>query len=697
MTDQPIATVSPPSASSTQLFATAVNYAAGMPRRTSARLAIPASYPLSRATALAVRTRPGGVARPAPRLRDVGRASTIFLVPLMWAAEQPPTQRLIIDEWTGGPLPSQMTSHPWLIPPDKAMIQPVVVLMDGRQIRMDRIDVKLVRSNGGGMTWHYRGSSAAWGFHWKAWQDFGNLDPVSPFRCKLTWSSRGTDAVDFRIKGLFLEAGAWLAVETPIPDGCGDPFRSGDRWLVPVSGERGFIDASSVRYWGRMIAAEPQASSLPLELVQMSLDDIRAGMVGGVDCVLSADVGQPAPWDTQIGGLPWGGPTRLVVRPTARADELIPRVVGDLYDEKPLGLRAYSSQAGSQPAFGLTKAYAALAACDPTWLRLARYSIADNFRGFEHHEADGTELRADGHPGWQTWSGRTNLRSSADRLGKPTWPPEGSFRSTGWTGMDDEHRERLDVWELLVLTGDELVEHNLLHHLESDLGMENGNLGTARAIGRLTADFAWGVRCLPSEAVQRLLVRVREKVATARAQARAWQHGNPVKTINYSVDPRYDVVDPGTGQSAPAWSTWENAWAARGFIELGIALGDDSIVQMGVDLAVSVTKFGFWKDSTNTWRTAYVIHYPGPGTPQEGQPLPSSSYFDGSWQIVEQRFNGVGEPEGTAHWALLAPLLLLKLGKAEGTPAAEIVEQWLGGHPVEAMLPREAELWGPLL
>src|SRR5262245_27832948 len=92
-----------------------------------------------------------------------------------------------------------------------------------------------------------------------------------------------------------------------------------------------------------------------------------------------------------------------------------------------LGLAKEAGQTGDQEDFGVVKMEPVAATGMPSFLLEAELSVLQEAcRPVHFFEADGAPVRADKHPDWVVWSGRTHWHCdmSKDRLGKPCPVPE---------------------------------------------------------------------------------------------------------------------------------------------------------------------------------------------------------------------------------------------------------------------------------
>lgn len=684
-----------------QLRARITNLATGLPRRRRALLSIPATHPLADQRALQWQRDGLSLRVPCHRVGAQGRHSALFAVPEVWgpADDDSHTGRLLCPDQeidTGG----GCRLHEWIFRSDLLSVLPRPVVRIGQaSYRLDGWGLEVLQETPAHILYRIQGSMKSQGMHWRVWMRAWADDPVLWCAMKLVWSDRLTPDVDRWVDSVMVESGFPLVCDTARADGVSDPFFSGGSWWLHLSRRRGFIDASSIRYYGRMLCCSDAALAYeqnPESPDALAVEDCIAGWHGDVEAALC-----PGEWDGAwlVGKRTpaWQGASWDEAEASHRSFASIATTPGDLYQSRPLGLMKSAASAGNQEDFAITKGSFAVTLGDPRWLALARYCSTLNFRGVEQFDHGGQMLRAKDHPGWLTWNGRTNLRAAPDRLGKPEAKnlPPGAFTSTGWSGLDDQHRSRLNDWALLALTGCPMLEDTFRFHVETDIAMHNDRLGAPRAIGRLFIDWAHALLLLDDEAVQALLPRIREKRAVFLREWRGGDVSGPVKVVSYQADPRYPIYDPATGDLRPYWSTWEQAWAAVGCLWLGMVLEDLELTRAGVMLCRTVTNYGFYEHQ-DKWYGTYGVRYLDPGGPREGQPLPAEAYHPASWQVLTRETGW--QRYSTQEWAFLAVLGFLMAGPHSDAQhdelerARRLCRFYTAKHRV-APTRRQAELW----
>jgi hypothetical protein len=318
-----------------------------------------------------------------------------------------------------------------------------------------------------------------------------------------------------------------------------------------------------------------------------------------------------------------------------------------IFGTRAVGSAKTPGQTGAQQDFGADKGFHATVAHNPSWITYMKAGQVDRLRTFNVIEPDGSKVTKEKHPGWKTWNMETFDVLSTDTLGKAKmWRPQG----TGWMGYDNQHRSQNGVLTYYALTGDELTYDTLLNCLEADLAQ--APYGQAdREVGRMSSCWAKMLRVLPSEGATQ--ARLREHIKTKLdALSNQWRgrfpeiQGDPNRTVRVNqviIDPRSNIRNPITGNLEPCWITYQCAQMCAGLYELSLVYSDPRLIPMIRDLARSFLWYGCFKEGNQWIPTLFVRYRTGLQSggvisdnsiaPEEGLPLPASSYYTGNWEI----------------------------------------------------------------
>lgn len=316
-----------------------------------------------------------------------------------------------------------------------------------------------------------------------------------------------------------------------------------------------------------------------------------------------------------------------------------------IFGTRAVGSAKTPGQTGAQQDFGADKGFHATVAHNPAWITYMKAGQVDRLRTFNVIEPDGSRVTKEKHPGWKTWNMETFDVLSQDTLGKAKmWRPAG----TGWMGYDNQHRSQNGVLTYFALTGDELTYDTLLNCLEADLAQ--APYGQAdREVGRMSSCWAKMLRVLSAPMVDRLSTHIKGKLDALSNQWRGRFpeiQGDPNRTVRVNqiiIDPRSAIVNPATGRLEPCWIAYQCAQMCAGLYELSLVYEDARLMPMIRDLARSFLWHGCFKEG-NQWIPILFVRYrtglqsggvisDTSVAPEEGLPLPASSYFTGSWEI----------------------------------------------------------------
>lgn len=492
-----------------------------------------------------------------------------------------------------------------------------------------------------------------------------------PFELWAVHSDPTTQELEASRAFLLEHAGVYVHVRWAKARGGQAPRWTGDRWRVELLGPGVFGDAQGFAWVGSFLQyadVEPHSPAAETLLAEMQ-----------------------APAQLMVEGSSWGplwGPFGVVPKLNPAEDRperghgevaaaerhqgflaLAARPRGP-WEPVPLGLNPHAGSTGDQQDFGASKLAPALAVRggNPLHLEEALFSvIAEAQRPTHFREADGSKVRAAGHPLWVVWSGRTHYHPdvSKDRLGKPPWFP--TFEDHGWSGKDNQHWSSLNLCGLYQLTGSHLLRSLIEDEVELYLAgqtvdprLPTTGRDAPRAIGRTLLTACWLWLCTGrADLKQRILDRVRVSVAAAPAFQRPdW----PVRTLERN-GPDGRVL----GGRWPFWVAWNEALAAPGLWAVHRLFGaeDGTARALAKMSAYTVVRYGFFRRSGETWwRIANGVRYLVDA--DEGKALPAEAYDDPTQ--VEDAGGGF------LPWAYGAAKVALRIAQEDGD-AEDVLER----------------------
>jgi hypothetical protein len=306
----------------------------------------------------------------------------------------------------------------------------------------------------------------------------------------------------------------------------------------------------------------------------------------------------------------------------------------DLYSQRPRGLNQAAGTTGAQEDYGACKGAFAVTVGDPRYIPEMGYTVHGEMflRGYHYREVDGTPLMARNHPGLQLWSQLLNCRTSQETFGL-VCPTPFSWPNDGWSTFDDQHRSQNNFNALLALTGDWSLRATLRDLMEVDKVPVPNHMDSPRAEGRLFLAWANALLLLDDPLERQELANiVSQRIATIDNQWLGGQFVNnpakPVRVLSIGSDPTF--LDPQQNR-IPAIVVWEHGIAALGLYASWRITGDQRIHDIAAEISKTVVNHCMFQDPTGHWLACTCVRYLQ-GT-QEGDPLPSTSYYVGSPDI----------------------------------------------------------------
>lgn len=607
----------------------------------------------------------------AARSRAVGDHSVIFHVFHNFDTSQTGSVKLSKH---GKPeaVPDKFAAHPWVADDPSALLVRPVVVVDGRRYSLDSWTPTVVRENYAEQTWHVAGQIAELGLVWNCWMTFGTMHTVADFKCSLAWSDRHNDERAVHFDEIWLQSGEPIALDNARAIGAQQTSTQENNgvWSLKLSGRRGMYDGGALPIWGRMMCTPIDPADLSKPQFERDVRNNYGAVPGPLHGVLS-DVAWNGHW-MALGTAPICIDENGALATDAAQFDFNRfleerRTDRDFYEDRQLGLGPYPGRTGAQDDFEVQPGCSAVGLGDPRWLELARYgAMTEFYRGLMHYEANGTVLRADDHPLWTTWSGRTHDATAEDLLGKRKWPAEiwaWEQANGGWKGIDNNHRSNDKRQAYVALTGCDMFLHLMEHQVETDRAANNELVGSARSAARRFGSWAQDLRLLPKSQRDALLNGpVRTLISAVKRGWRGGMHGNAVKIIGYiSDEQRYGVIQPeneGVTNEAgreiyeDAFPVWEHGLMVIGYAQLVAVLERLGHQELADDLALiahqsmeSLCKFAVYETSERLLPFD-VLWYPNAGTADEGKPLGAELRTAGSWAGPHNP-NG---PSGVSHW-----------------------------------------------
>lgn len=332
---------------------------------------------------------------------------------------------------------------------------------------------------------------------------------------------------------------------------------------------------------------------------------------------------------------------------------------GDPFAVGPWGLAKGAGQTGDQFDFGLVKLPTVAVSGHPTFLHEVEWSVLqDSLRPVHFHEADGTPVRAEDHPDWNVWSGRTHWHGgmSKDRLGKPH--PEPRYQTHGWSGKDREHWSTNVMGAYTQLTGAHWARVEMEHEITSYLAgqttdprFSTSGAGAPRGAGRTALAACWLYLCTGNQA---LLARIHERcdrIYLPQWAGRTLAEDKVRPMAVMGPDPRM------LQGKHRYWTPWQDAMAATGFAATWILTGNESARTLAEELALNVVRHG-WKLDAKECIVATAIQW------RDGEPVPAAELAAGDPTVVLWSY-------GTAfsQWSLGAVEIARVVATARGDTA----------------------------
>lgn len=330
----------------------------------------------------------------------------------------------------------------------------------------------------------------------------------------------------------------------------------------------------------------------------------------------------------------------------------------NIYADRTIGITKTPSQTGSQDDFGADRGYEATVFHDPLWLQYAIGAQTDRLRYYNIHEPNGNRVTASNHPNRKTWGMETFDILSSDTLGKlkNIWKTDGN----GWMGYDNQHRSINIPATYLALTGDEIVLDSFLNMVEQDFAQARNWDLADREIGRMNLVWSKLVRLIPHEKSLQLISHIELKINELLQQWRGRFCTSPERTVKVSQvisDLRTGMVDPDTGKLEEAWIPYQCAQMVAGLYSLWLLAKRLKKVELETNIFTIMSAcartflwHGTFKENNVWWVCIFARYRTGlePGAiinvntpcPEDGIPLPSTSYRLNHWEVyVDQESN----------------------------------------------------------
>lgn len=584
----------------------------------------------------------------AVRGEDVGVHST------MWRAFTPFNPNQVVGGTVLEPGPADQdwafAAHPWASDDLPALIPHVAVRHGGFDHYSPTTWPTLVleSESPAHQTWYATGRVGESGFVAHVWITFGHLSPIAEVEACVIWADPNNPAPVIDVGAVFFVTGEYVSFDAQARNGiAAPPLRVGNSWWHPIAGNARLQDGSGFATAGRMLCL-PQKDFVPDEKWVDDVETLQAAFLA--PCI---GVGQAGTWDGRW--LAHRNAPRVGERWWQSASDkltqwLSDQALHDRWEPQPLGCAKRPGQTGNQEDFGATKGWQAVAACDGRWLQQSTFAaLAEFYRGYMFHEADGTPLDLARHPQWTTWIMGTHwhVGQSPDRIGKRA-AAYGEVESScgGYMGYDDQHRSLNNAFACYALTGSRLLRFALERAavawranvmVKNDLGSD-----AARAVGRRGLTYA-NLMVLFAPATP-TWARANELQADMLRQfLRDWK-GNlntGVDVLEVATDPRLGITFQ--GKPVPAWSVWGSGILVGGAYALWKVTRSSGWLDVAKRVARTCVKYGAYRDAALGLVSCAAVAYIDQTWVDDrdfppGAPLPTAWYgttlttFDGGLQ-----------------------------------------------------------------
>ncbi len=458
--------------------------------------------------------------------------------------------------------------HPWVLD-DAIALMPELYGMESEIVSPP----KLIDQSPAHMRWHLKFKVPSKGLIFEWWADMLHNDPVMPCKGKIVWSDRNNPDGNktFDVGELKLAIGEFFVMDFQTRKGIQPPLQAaGGRWvsvlndkLVTLNDGAGIpLSLNLLAFTNKNIENEQQDLEVG-DWITDSILNMQAAIVGDV-------VGACSEWQGDwcaAKNVPESYPGNVH---DAEADAIMFRESMSVnfghFEPISIGIGKTPGQTGKQEDFGATKGTHVVLSNEVSYIPALQFaSYYELFRGINHYEENGEKLKAEDHPQWITWSGRTHWHPgvSPDRLGKEGDPPPG----TGWWGYDDQHRSQNNFAAYAMLTDDPLIDDQMAHQLEVDkasyrIKLPNYGAGAARAQGRQIGCWAQFLTLTEGEQMQEWKKLIDSRVHQSASQNSMLVNG-PMKALAViSPDGRKRIYKD--GQLAATVSMWEHGLAIVG-------------------------------------------------------------------------------------------------------------------------------------
>lgn len=459
-------------------------------------------------------------------------------------------------------------AHPWVLD-DPAALVPSLRGYESEILSAPR----LIDKSPAHLRFHTKFKIKDTGLILEWWADMLHNDPVMPCWGKLVWSDRSDTRGNrtFDAGSLCLEIGEYSVVDFAKRRGIAAPVQLENGKWASVLNDRAITlnDGAGIPLSLNLLPFESVDSDSPpvqtdvVDSLQQSIMNLQAAQVGNI-------VGACMEWDDYwcaAGNVPpaYANHEAQAAEETFAFHSLMHVNFGH-FEPIGIGIGKTPGQTGAQEDFGAAKGTNVVRSGRVDYLPALQFaSYYELYRGINHYEADGNKLRADMHPNWVTWSGRTHWHTgvSPDRLGKVGDPPPG----TGWWGYDDQHRSQNNFAAYAMLSDDPLVDDQLEHQYEVDkacyrIRFPNNGAGAARAQGRQIGCWAQFMSITDRPRREDWKGLIDQRVQQCSTVATMTLDG-PMKVLA-TIGPDYRKKIYRDGQLATTVSMWEHGLALVG-------------------------------------------------------------------------------------------------------------------------------------
>ena len=330
---------------------------------------------------------------------------------------------------------------------------------------------------------------------------------------------------------------------------------------------------------------------------------------------------------------------RRPVAPVSRVelDTWLAGVGGGMWSQRPGASNLDPGSSGNQACFGAQAGLAA-AGGDPWAMRELLIAADDGILRSGHYlELHGDPVTRQNHLGWRTLGLATHKATSTDLLGKSAALPQTTRLSGRHFTVDDQHRGDGPEIAAYALTGDPLLQWDLLLRLNVDAAAaswDSQTIDAPRASGRLMQSWAKCAMVAPPMLAGHWLELAADRLELVR------QHWPlPIDGMR----PTWLTRDPRELGGALVWFPWQESMLVLGLMEVADVMAHswsdpEPYFDAAQELAEQVIKWGA-RQVDGAWACAYAVEM-APGNQVD---IAKSPWWDWMASSIVLRA-GLGDP-----------------------------------------------------